>query len=213
MDYPLPPEPAPNEPLRAAWGAALIRWCRANRLMPTPGMLLSRTASGTSYRPQAVPPAASTPAVQSDFTLYDATGNHTADGGLWVGILFGNVTPNGIPLSTGPGDETTNPWPDVFTADDGSVLPNYEFEVTDSGLAWLHIEVDPTVPQVTGITIESGAAFPAYTDTDGYQGLGNWTVATSDDGSTSTLSFLNPGGGFGSQNYLYCGGFHYFWPI
>jgi hypothetical protein len=55
MNYPLPPEPAANEPLRASWGAQLIRWARANTLLPTPGMILSRTPSGTSFRPQATP--------------------------------------------------------------------------------------------------------------------------------------------------------------
>lgn len=62
MNYPLPPEPAPNEPLRAIWGTQLIRWARANTLLPSPGMLLSRTPSGTSYRPQAAPAPAGTAA-------------------------------------------------------------------------------------------------------------------------------------------------------
>ena len=72
MDYPLPPEPVAGEPLRASWGSQLIRWCRANRLMPTPGMLLTRTPNGTSYRPQATPaPSASAaPAVTTPWQAY-----------------------------------------------------------------------------------------------------------------------------------------------
>jgi hypothetical protein len=70
MNYPLPPEPAPNEPLRATWGAQLIRWCRANTLTASPGMLLSRTAAGTSYRPQAAPPLAAAAAVTAPWQPY-----------------------------------------------------------------------------------------------------------------------------------------------
>jgi hypothetical protein len=62
MDSALPPEPFAGQPLQASWGAAVIRWCRSNRLVQTPGMLLSRTPNGTSFRPQATPaPAAAAP--------------------------------------------------------------------------------------------------------------------------------------------------------
>jgi hypothetical protein len=80
MNYPLPPEPAPDEPLRATWGAQLVRWARANTLLPTPGMLLSRTACGTSFRPQAAPPvsaAAATPAYPWQGYLSPWTGGGT----------------------------------------------------------------------------------------------------------------------------------------
>ena len=79
MNYPLPPEPAPNEPLRASWGVQLIRWARANTLLPTPGMLLSRTGNGTSFRPQTAPapaPAAAAAAMpwQPYLSLWTGTG-------------------------------------------------------------------------------------------------------------------------------------------
>jgi hypothetical protein len=61
----LPPEPIAGESLRASWGAQLIRWARANTLLPTPGMLLSRTANGTSFRPQATPTVSSAAAAVS----------------------------------------------------------------------------------------------------------------------------------------------------
>jgi hypothetical protein len=79
MNYPLPPEPAANEPLRASWGAQLIRWARANTLLPTPGMLLSRTTNGTSFRPQAMPSASAAAAAplapwQADLSPWTGTG-------------------------------------------------------------------------------------------------------------------------------------------
>jgi hypothetical protein len=206
MNYPLPAEPAPNEPLRATWGAQLIRWARANTLLPTPGMLLSRTAAGTSFRPQATPSAAA-PATTTDFALSDAsTPTQTK-----VGVLFGTVTPNGINAS----DPAYPGYPDNFVEDDGTPDTSDQINVTanSSGLILLQDTVDPDPagdgsqpPVVSDFTIIASPTLPNQTATLGYLILGAYVAGA------ASVQILSGAGGAGPQVFGYCGGSHYYDP-
>ena len=87
----LPPAPTPNEPLRAAWGIQLLRWCRANTLLPVPGMLLTRTASGTSYRPVATARPGSGVTLPYAFDLTVKTNDEGDDDGATANFEPGTV--------------------------------------------------------------------------------------------------------------------------
>jgi hypothetical protein len=96
---------------------------------------------------------------------------------------------------------TANEWipTGMFPGDDPTFV---EDAVGTDGVVYLEITVDGD-GDVLSLTIGVAATLPAATTTVGYKVLGHY--ATND----SVFSVLSED--IGSQNYLHCGGGHYFW--
>lgn len=122
----------------------------------------------------------------NDYSLYDA-------GSGKLGIDNGTI--NGA-LPTGMSSGATR----------GSDIA-YKTEVdTGNGVAYLIVTVNTSTGAITSRTIGTDSAVPSDVDGTGYQILGDFNKA---DSGKITIGSGNQG--IGSQNFLYCGGFQYFW--
>lgn len=135
----------------------------------------------------------------TDFSLYDASSNHAAEKGLWVGVRFGVIQ------CYSRANELL-PWPEDFKED---TKYKCEFKVTATGMAWVEIHNDTTDDyyKVSQIKVGNGTALPDQEDDNSisYLVLGAWQVDTT--GSTPVLKFLSGDGprGIGSQMYNFGG--------
>lgn len=168
MNVALPPDPAPGEPLRASWGQQLLRWCRANALVPTPGMLLSRTLSGTSYRPEPSKVVAAAAAATCFLQVSDATGS---DHALKVRVSWGTIV----------GRQPTG-----FAAGDD---PIFTLPITDSTYVYAYADANLTDVRWTGAgVVVNDDPFLTNTTTRAYRMIGSVSVDTDTGKISATTS-------------------------
>jgi hypothetical protein len=179
---------------------------RESRLVRSETCEVHETKDGVQALPVFPKSSQTSATTKQDFTLYDAS---DPTSGPAIGVTFGSVFPAGnTTLAAG-----VNPYPNDFSA---AGMPPWAWESAAgvSGFVWFVVTVNPDPagdgsqpPQVTGISLDNGPSIPQSDANNCYYLLGGaYGVAG------TTLTVLTKIG-FGDQQYTYCGGAHYVFPM
>lgn len=163
----LPQEPREGQPLRAAWGAQVVRYLRSITPRPSVEIQVDRGPNGTTFRPRPVPQVKRAASGDSfPFQIVDASTSDPA--AAKVTVVYGTV--NNLVPTIGGSPLNTDPAPVLSVA---------------TGHVYLDCTIGETDGLATAVAVANAADVPEDTSTHAYISIGHVTVV---DGAVTLVN-------------------------